>query len=780
MQNLIGREEDGAALARALRNPDAVWLTLVGAPGIGKSALARQTAQAVDPDCVVVNLAPEATEDPVAALDTALATTSGSSGLLLLDGLDHLPTAVAIGTVDRVVRSGGTRVLATSRVATGHSAEYLQVLGPLALGADPSPAGGPAAGAAQQLFRAHASRFLGADPSAADGAVLDQICQRLGGVPLALVIAAHQLAVIMPANLLTRLEAGLGPTLTGPSDLPQRHRSIQRAVADSLTSLDPDLAAALSAASVFEASFDLPTAEAILSGVTGDDPARVFALLAELTRRSLLTAVTTDRRAGAAPTFLVPLVVRDAVRLAAPATGSVRDAHLDLLCREARAGADAVGPEADDWLKRIDRRIDDIRAALRFALDAHDDRALVLAGSLRNFWIARGLLHEGIDWLDAALDGVTATETAAGVRALEARAVIGGAARSYAHALPDLERCARAWADLGEPLSRARTLVDLASAMFETEGFEASRPVFEEAIVLLDELGDRWWAARARSGLGASAAATGRHRELALASLDAAVEEFREVGDSFYTNVPLQQLGRMLHAEGHDTQATALLTEGLTLARDVGDAWNASVFLNLLAEVELGRGTPLAAAHRYLDSLRLAADIGARPRAIWCLEGLACSLAEVGEGRYAARLIGLASSIRSELGLRNWIEFPARAIDLTGVRTSLSRPEFEAGFAEGFRMAVGDVIADVPDLIADREREVSGSRTNRHPDGLTNREVEVLRLIARGSTSKAIAAELFISIETVGRHISNLYRKIGASRRAEATAYAIRSGLADN
>ncbi|WSU64011.1 helix-turn-helix transcriptional regulator [Streptomyces sp. NBC_01104] len=60
---------------------------------------------------------------------------------------------------------------------------------------------------------------------------------------------------------------------------------------------------------------------------------------------------------------------------------------------------------------------------------------------------------------------------------------------------------------------------------------------------------------------------------------------------------------------------------------------------------------------------------------------------------------------------------------------------------------------------------------------MTGREVQVLRLIASGATSRAIASELFISIETVGRHISNLYRKIGVSGRAEATAHAIRSGL---
>ncbi len=58
------------------------------------------------------------------------------------------------------------------------------------------------------------------------------------------------------------------------------------------------------------------------------------------------------------------------------------------------------------------------------------------------------------------------------------------------------------------------------------------------------------------------------------------------------------------------------------------------------------------------------------------------------------------------------------------------------------------------------------------PDGLTRREVEILRLLAAGKTNKEIAGELVISVHTVERHVQNAYRKVGAHNRAEATAYA--------
>jgi DNA-binding CsgD family transcriptional regulator len=64
------------------------------------------------------------------------------------------------------------------------------------------------------------------------------------------------------------------------------------------------------------------------------------------------------------------------------------------------------------------------------------------------------------------------------------------------------------------------------------------------------------------------------------------------------------------------------------------------------------------------------------------------------------------------------------------------------------------------------------------PAGLTGREVEVLRLIAAGQSNRAIAQALFISPNTVLRHVSNIFAKTGVANRAEAAAYAIRQGLA--
>ena len=65
-----------------------------------------------------------------------------------------------------------------------------------------------------------------------------------------------------------------------------------------------------------------------------------------------------------------------------------------------------------------------------------------------------------------------------------------------------------------------------------------------------------------------------------------------------------------------------------------------------------------------------------------------------------------------------------------------------------------------------------------YPDGLTEREVEVLRRVAAGKSNPAIGEELFISPRTVTTHVSNILNKINAANRAEATGYAVREGLA--
>ena len=75
--------------------------------------------------------------------------------------------------------------------------------------------------------------------------------------------------------------------------------------------------------------------------------------------------------------------------------------------------------------------------------------------------------------------------------------------------------------------------------------------------------------------------------------------------------------------------------------------------------------------------------------------------------------------------------------------------------------------------------EAAGQRVPRleRPAGLTEREAEVVGLLARGLQTKQIARQLGISAKTADRHIQNAYAKIGVSTRAGATLFAMEHGL---
>ncbi len=97
---------------------------------------------------------------------------------------------------------------------------------------------------------------------------------------------------------------------------------------------------------------------------------------------------------------------------------------------------------------------------------------------------------------------------------------------------------------------------------------------------------------------------------------------------------------------------------------------------------------------------------------------------------------------------------------------------------EAIKAAAAGQVRLAPEAAARLMREV------RAPEGpealtepLTEREVEVLKLIARGKANKQIARELFVAMSTVKTHVNNLYRKLNVGSRTQAALYAARIGL---
>jgi two-component system response regulator DegU len=75
------------------------------------------------------------------------------------------------------------------------------------------------------------------------------------------------------------------------------------------------------------------------------------------------------------------------------------------------------------------------------------------------------------------------------------------------------------------------------------------------------------------------------------------------------------------------------------------------------------------------------------------------------------------------------------------------------------------------------QTQLSRPEQNGNPGGLTERELEVLRLVGQGASNKEIAQALFISEKTAKNHLTHIFEKLGVTDRTQAALYAVRAGL---
>jgi DNA-binding NarL/FixJ family response regulator len=183
-----------------------------------------------------------------------------------------------------------------------------------------------------------------------------------------------------------------------------------------------------------------------------------------------------------------------------------------------------------------------------------------------------------------------------------------------------------------------------------------------------------------------------------------------------------------------------------------------------------------------------AGDVDAADRSCGELEEIAESYGTAALRTMAAQARGAVALARDEpaealeplrRACREWLALgashhAARARALLGrACRALGDEDAAAMELEAARTAFEELGATLDLAALDGARQSSPAR-----HGLTPREHEVLGLVATGRTNRAIAEDLFISEKTVARHVSNIFRKLGLSSRAAATAYAYEHGLA--
>ena len=149
---------------------------------------------------------------------------------------------------------------------------------------------------------------------------------------------------------------------------------------------------------------------------------------------------------------------------------------------------------------------------------------------------------------------------------------------------------------------------------------------------------------------------------------------------------------------------------------------------------------------------------------------------------WAAQLWGASEALRDACGIPiPRIELADYERSVSATRVHLGEKAFAAAWADGRSMTPEQALAAKGQLsLQEVSNRVPTALTPllTYPDGLTAREVEVLRLLAGGLTDLQIAEKLVLSPRTVHAHISSIYSKLGLTSRSAATRYAIEHRLA--
>jgi predicted ATPase/DNA-binding CsgD family transcriptional regulator len=306
---LVGREHDLQAACAMLLRPEVRLLTLTGVPGVGKTrlalALGEMMQETFTQGVCFVSLAP--VSDPELVVPTITQTLGLPDSdmrsmferlqsflrdkqlLLMLDSFEQVLQAAPL-LVGLLTACRQLKLLVTSRAVLHVQGEYEFAVSPLAV---PDLQALPAHDillqvAAVKLFVQQAEAVKpGFQLTENNAATIARICVRLGGVPLAIELAAARSKLLSPQALLSRLEHGPEVLSGGRQDAPSRQQALRSAIDWSYDLLTTEEQSLFRRLCVFGGDFTLEEAEAVLTE-PGDLPTAVLEGVASLIDKSLL------------------------------------------------------------------------------------------------------------------------------------------------------------------------------------------------------------------------------------------------------------------------------------------------------------------------------------------------------------------------------------------------------------------------------------------------------------------------------------------------------------
>jgi len=404
---------------------------------------------------------------------------------------------------------------------------------------------------------------------------------------------------------------------------------------------------------------------------------------------------------------------------------------------------------------------------------------------------------------------------------LRARAL--WAAGSLAGSLGHVERgavlCQESLAlfrEIGDTLGMGDATFHLAHVSFARWDLATARSLFEESLVLLRERGDKTRVAWALNALALVVLYQGEYARVHPLA-EQAVEIFREVGDNMGVAMALMTMALVVFWQGDLASAQTLAEESLARASETGITSAKAIALAIGGEIalaqdetttarllieqshtlwqEVGNQGMLASTHALLGRVLAAQGDHTAAHTMYeesllrdlaivdiapTVEGLAIVVAAQDETTWAVRLLAAAAALRDSLGMPlPPVYRAAYSRCVAAAQAQLGEQAFAVAWAEGRDMTWEQALAARGLVTIPRETPPSPPAKSLpdYPDGLTAREVEVLRLLAQGLTDAQIAAQLIISPRTVNTHLKAIYGKIQVSSRSAATRYALEQHL---
>ena len=757
LSGFVGRMREVRDVANLVEHRRLV--TLVGAPGVGKTRLAIRVANdlgrrfadgvwfvelaglsepALVTDAVAATLGVQA--QPTRSLRAALAAYLGArEALLVLDNCEHLVFACASLVEELLRRAPALRILSTSREPLRAEGETSWRVPSLSV---PTTDFGVTDGNYQvselavhesvQLFVDRASAAL---PSFSlteqNAASVARVCRLLDGIPLAIELAAARVGTLTTEHIATWLEDRLGVPGGGRRTALPRQRTLGGAIDWSHNLLSDDERVVFRRLSVFAGGWPLEAAEVVCEDhrdagrerdPVGPPAADVPAIVLQLVDKSLVQA---DVGAGAEARYRMLEIVRhyglDRLRETGE-VATVRRRHLRWcvdLAERGRIGL--LGADARTWLPRLADERDNVRAALAWSL-SEPNRAgvsvgLRLAGALFFFWLQRDDLAEGLYWLQRVLEADREARGSGDSSTDPAGEGYGPAARTGAFG--------------SNP--RVAALVSLAALLQHQQDAETMHAI-KDALALARQSEDRLGAAHA---LVALAIAHGTRGEPGRAArlLEESLSIFRGIGDHFGIWRALSNLGEWLVHEGDTGRARAVLEEALAVARAMGYAWGAAQASRMLGvrayrerdlvaaaallseslatyralgatrgphntlcelgQVVLELGDPRRAAAFFLEALSLVSAAGDRRTTARALEGLAGTVPERGGSAPKTCLESAARILGYAAASREAIDRPVPLVDRPALERTLTMVRSGMGGA-AFEAALADGRALAP------------------------------------------------------------------------------------